>query len=341
MSVRHAYLTRGRFVRVIAVLTALLAIIIGASALLGSVRIDFMNALFGPAANNVDALILFRTRLPRALLGAVVGGALAATGCVLQAVLRNPLAEPHILGVSGGAALGGVVALVASGASRVGSILLVPFGAFLGALGAMLLVYRLGTVRGRLQPYTFLLAGVVCNAFTGALIMAFNAFADIFQAHGILFWLMGSLSTQSYWLVLASAAYLSLGVAWLIRRTREFNVLSLGEEGASQLGVDVARTRRVAFIVSSFLVGAAVSVSGMIGFVGLIVPHITRLLIGADYRLLLPASVLVGATFLVLADTIARSALGPTEIPVGVVTALCGGPFFIYLLRKEGRRNLE
>ena len=341
MNVRHAYLTRGRFVRVIAVLTALLAIIIGASALVGSVRIDFMNALFGPATNNVDALILFRTRLPRALLGAVVGGALAATGCVLQAVLRNPLAEPHILGVSGGAALGGVVALVASGASRVGSILLVPFGAFLGALGAMLLVYRLGTVRGHLQPYTFLLAGVVCNAFTGALIMAFNAFADIFQAHGILFWLMGSLSTQSYWLVLASAAYLSLGVAWLIRRTREFNVLSLGEEGASQLGVDVARTRRVAFIVSSFLVGAAVSVSGMIGFVGLIVPHITRLLIGADYRLLLPASVLVGATFLVLADTIARSALGPTEIPVGVVTALCGGPFFIYLLRKEGRRNLE
>ena len=149
-------------------------------------------------------------------------------------------------------------------------------------------------MHGRLQPYTFLLAGVVCNAFTGALIMALNALADFFQAHGILFWLMGSLQVQSYWLVFASAVYLVIGVVWLLRHTREFNVLSLGEESAAQLGVAVGRTRRVAFAVSSLLVGAAVSVSGMIGFVGLIVPHVTRLLIGADYRLLLPASVLVG-----------------------------------------------
>jgi len=339
MASRPPHLTRERFSRVLLVLAALLVVAVLGSALVGSQHIDLRNALLGPGEGNVDAVILFRIRVPRALLAAVVGGALAAAGTVLQALLRNPLAEPHLLGVSGGAAFGGVVVLIAVGWSGVVPALLVPAGAFAGALAAMLLVYRLGTVQGRLQPYTFLLAGVVCNAFTGALIMALNAMADFFQAHGILFWLMGSLQTQSYALVVASAAYLAVGVVWLLRHARAFNVLSLGEESAAQLGVHVGRTRRVAFGVSSLLVGAAVSVSGMIGFVGLIVPHVTRLLIGADYRLLLPASVLVGGIFLVVADTVARSAFGATEIPVGVVTALCGGPFFIYLLRREGGRT--
>jgi ABC-type Fe3+-siderophore transport system permease subunit len=334
------YLTRARFVRVLSALAAVLVVTLLASALVGSEHVDALRAWRGGAAN-VDALILFHIRLPRVLLAAVVGGALAAAGTVLQALLRNPLAEPHLLGVSGGAAFGGVVALVIGGASGVLPALLVPVGSFAGALATMVLVYRLGTVNGRLQPYTFLLAGVVCNAFTGALIMALNAFADFFQARGILFWLMGSLQTQNYWLVAASAIYLGGGVLWLMRHTRDFNVLSLGEESATHLGVHVGRTRRVAFTVASLLVGAAVSVSGMIGFVGLIVPHVTRLLIGSDYRLLLPASTLLGGTFLVLADTVARSAVGGSEIPVGVVTALCGGPFFIYLLRREGGRGLD
>jgi iron complex transport system permease protein len=334
-------LTKARFVRVLVLLAAVLLATILACASVGSVRIDLARALFGTGEDNIDALILFRTRLPRALLGAVVGGALAAAGAALQALLRNPLAEPHLLGVSGGAAFGGVVALALSGAGSRESLFLAPLGAFFGALVIMLLVYRLGTVRGRLQPYTFLLAGVVCNAFTGALIMFVNALADFFQAHGILFWLMGSLVIQSYWLVLVSAVYLCVGGGWLMLYTRQFNALSLGEEGAAQLGVDVGRTRRVAFVISSLLVGAAVSVSGIIGFVGLIVPHVARLLLGADYRLLLPASILMGGIFLVVADTLARTVLGATEIPVGVVTALCGGPFFIYLLRKEGMRTLE
>lgn len=338
MTAAPVYLTRARFTRVVLGLAALLAVAVLGSALIGSVHIDLANALFGAADGNIDALILFRTRLPRALLAAVVGGALAAAGAALQALLRNPLAEPHLLGVSGGAALGGVIAMVLGGAA---SSALAPFGAFLGALGAMLVVYRLGTVHGRLQPYTFLLAGVVCNAFTGALVMFVNTLADFFQAHGILFWLLGSLSTQSYGLVAASAAYLVVGVGALLVQTRAFNALSLGDESAAQLGVDVARTRRTTFVVTSFLVGAAVSVSGMIGFVGLIVPHLARLLLGADYRLLLPASVLLGGTFLVLADTAARSVLGVSEIPVGVVTALCGGPFFIYILRREGGRTFE
>lgn len=341
MPSRAPHLTAQRFVRVLLVLLAVLVAAVLGSALVGSQHIDLGRAVFGAGEQNVDRVILFRIRLPRALMAVVVGGALAGAGTVLQALLRNPLAEPHLLGVSGGAAFGGVVALIIAGSGAALPAFLVPVGAFTGALATMLIVYRLGTVHGRLQPYTFLLAGVVCNAFTGALIMALNAVADFFQAHGILFWLMGSLQAQSYWLVVASAGYLVVGVVWLLGHAREFNVLSLGEESAAQLGVHVARTRRVAFAVSSLLVGAAVSVSGMIGFVGLIVPHVTRLLIGADYRLLLPASVLVGGTFLVLADTVARSAFGATEIPVGVVTALCGGPFFIYLLRREGGRTLD
>jgi len=341
MSPRTSHLTRERFVRVLAVLVLVLLVAVIASALVGSEHIDLLRAVFGAAEGNVDALILLRIRLPRALMAVIVGGALAGAGTVLQALLRNPLAEPHLLGVSGGAAFGGVVALILGGATGIIPAVLVPIGSFAGALLTMLIVYRLGTVHGRLQPYTFLLAGVVCNAFTGALIMALNTLADFFQAHGVLFWLMGSLQAQSYWLVLASATYVAAGLLWLLRHSRELNVLSLGEESAAQLGVHVGRTRRVSFVVSSLLVGAAVSVSGMIGFVGLIVPHVTRLLIGADYRLLLPASVLVGGTFLVLADTVARSAFGPTEIPVGVVTALCGGPFFIYLLRREGGRTLD
>jgi iron complex transport system permease protein len=340
MPAGEPYLTRARFVRVLGVLALVLVAAVVGSALVGSERIDVLRALRG-GADNVDGLILLRIRLPRALLAVVVGAALAAAGTVLQALLRNPLAEPHLLGVSGGAAFGGVVALVLGGATGILPAVLVPLGSFGGALATMLLVYRLGTVNGRLQPYTFLLAGVVCNAFTGALIMALNAFADFFQAHGVLFWLMGSLQTQNYWLVASSAGYLLVGLLWLMRHTREFNVLSLGEESAAHLGVHVGRARRVAFTISSLLVGAAVSVSGMIGFVGLIVPHVARLLIGADYRLLLPASALLGGAFLVLADTVARSAFGGSEIPVGVITALCGGPFFIYLLRRRGVRGLD
>jgi iron complex transport system permease protein len=331
------YLTPGRFRRILLVLAAILVAAALGSALVGAEPISLVRAL---AEAGVDRVILFRLRLPRALLAAVVGAALAAAGTVLQALLRNPLADPHMLGVSGGAAVGAAAMLMLGGGGALPAVL-VPVGAFGGGLLAMLVVYRVGSVHGRLQPYMFLLAGVVTNAFCGALIMALNALADFFQAHGILFWLLGSLQTQSYALVAASGLYVLVGLVWLTRQARPLNALSLGEEGAAQLGVDVARVRRTAFVVSSLLVGAAVSVSGMIGFVGLIVPHVTRLLLGPDHRLLLPASALTGAIFLVLADTLARSALGATEIPVGVVTALCGGPFFIYLLRREGARGVE
>ena len=332
-----SYLTAARFRAVLAVLALLLLAATIGSALIGAEPIGLWAAL---SADGVDRVILFHIRLPRALLAIVVGAALAAAGTVLQALLRNPLADPHMLGVSGGAAVGAAAMLMLAGIGWTPERA-VPLGAFAGGLLAMLVVYRIGSVNGLLQPYMFLLAGVVTNAFCGALIMALNALADFFQARGILFWLLGSLQTENYRLVGASALCVAVALLWLMRHTRALNALSLGEEGAAQLGVDVGRVRRTAFVISSLLVGAAVSLSGMIGFVGLIVPHVTRLLIGADHRLLLPASALVGSIFLLLADTAARSLLGGTEIPVGVVTALCGGPFFVYLLRREGGRGVE
>jgi iron complex transport system permease protein len=335
----HSHLTRRRFVAVNLVLLVLLAGSITASALIGSVHVDLARALQGGLPDNVDRVILFDTRLPRVLLAAVVGAALAAAGVALQGLLRNPLAEPHLIGVSGGAALGAVAAIVIGGRSVLVETSVLPLAAAAGALLSVAVIYRVALVHGRLQPYVLLLAGVVYNAFAGALIMFANTIADVYAAHGLLFWLMGNLATQSYPLVGAIAVYAAAGAAWLLLHTRQLNVLSLGEEGALQLGVDVDRTRRSTFIASSLLVGAVVSVTGMIGFVGLIVPHMMRLLLGADHRLLLPASLLGGAIFLVWADTVARTALGVVELPVGVVTALCGGPFFVYLLKREGRKS--
>jgi iron complex transport system permease protein len=333
-----SYLTWRRFVAVNVLLAVVLLVTIGLASLIGSVHVDVWRALQSGIPNNTDRVILFETRLPRVLLAAIVGAALATAGVALQGLLRNPLAEPHLIGVSGGAALGAVIGVIVGGRNAFTEASVLPLAAAAGALVSMAVIYRVSLVNGRLQPYVLLLAGVVYNAFAGALIMCVNAIADVYQAQGILYWLMGNLATQSYRLVATIGLYTLVGAGWLLLQTRQLNVLSLGEEGALQLGVDVDRTRRTAFLGASFLVGAVVSVSGMIGFVGLIVPHVMRLLLGADHRLLLPASLLAGATFLVWADTVARTALGVVEIPVGVVTALCGGPFFVYLLKREGRR---
>lgn len=335
------YLTWRRFVVVNAALAVLLLLSVVLACLIGSVHVDVARALQSGLADNTDRVILFDTRLPRVLLAAVVGGALATAGVALQGLLRNPLAEPHLIGVSGGAALGAVVAVIVGGRTAFTEGAVLPLAAAAGALLSMGVIYRLALVHGRLQPYILLLAGVVYNAFAGALIMCVNAIADFYQAQGILYWLMGNLATQSYRLVAMVAVYSAFGAGALLLQTRQLNVLSLGEEGALQLGVDVHRVRRTTFLAASFLVGAVVSVSGMIGFVGLIVPHVMRLILGADHRLLLPASLLAGATFLIWADTVARTALGVVEIPVGVVTALCGGPFFVYLLKREGRKVFQ
>lgn len=324
--------------RVLIALSLLLLAVLVLALQAGPVHVDWGEILAGNAPESARAIV-FRVRLPRILLGAVVGAGLAVSGCALQAMLRNPLAEPHLLGISGGAALGGILGLLAASWLSIDAAIAAPAAAFGGGLVALWLIYRLGSSGGRADPQTLLLAGVVCNALAGALILLINTVVDIFQARGMLFWLMGSLQTTRYGVVLGAAAYMAAGFAWLAHHARPLDALGVGEEGAMQLGVDVERTRRAAFFAASLLVGASVSVSGMIGFVGLVVPHAGRLLFGPDHRLLLPVSALLGAAFLVAADTVARIALAPAEIPVGVVTALCGAPFFLYLLRRQLRRG--
>jgi iron complex transport system permease protein len=286
-----------------------------------------------------DHAILFAARLPRILMGAIVGAVLAAVGAALQALVRNPLAEGGILGISGGGAFGAIAALVIF--SRLGGAdAAVPLCAFAAALLSTVTVYRLAQVDGRLEPFTLLLVGVIFNAFWGAAIMLVNSIVNFYFTHSIIFWLMGSFEAPTYREVAMVAVLGFIGFAILLVHARDMNLLSLGDDEAAELGVEVDRVRRTIFIATSVMIGAAVSVSGIISFVGLIVPHIIRLAIGADHRLLLPASILGGAAFTVAADLVARVAIAPAELPVGAITALCGGPFFIYKLRREGRKSL-
>ncbi|GIW44579.1 MAG: heme ABC transporter permease [Candidatus Binatia bacterium] len=331
------YLTRKRVVLILSVLATLLLAALGLSASVGNVPLRWHEVFWG-APGNVDRVIFFETRLPRIALAAIVGAALAVAGATLQGLLRNPLAEPHLIGVSGGAALGATLAVAIGGRFVLAKMWLLPLAAGVGALVSVALLYRISLVQGRLQPHVLLLAGVVYNAFAGAVILCVNYIADFYQAQGLLSWLIGNVAGYGYDLIGPAAVYCGLASLWLCVQARGLDLLSLGEESAWQMGVNVDRVRRVAFLGSSLLVGAVVAISGMIGFVGLIVPHALRVLCGADHRLLLPAAALGGAIFLVLADTIARSIAPGVEIPVGVVTALAGGPFFLYLLRREQRR---
>ncbi len=317
-------------------LLALLAASVLAASAIGPTAIDWRRVLDFRAEVNPDAVILFRARVPRVLLAAIVGGALAVSGAALQALLRNPLAEPHLVGISSGAALAAVIALVALPV-MVGHALVAPIAAFAGALLSIWIVVRLALVGERVEPYTLLLIGVIYNAFSGALLMFINSIVDLYQAHGVLFWLMGHVGTREYPVIGALAVYSLAGLGLLFWHARDLDRLSLGDERAAELGVDVEWARRMVFVAAALLVGAVVSVSGLIGFVGLVVPHLMRLLLGADHRMLLPTSYLAGAVFLVWADTAARTVLGATEIPVGVVTAIVGAPVFAYLLRRERR----
>jgi iron complex transport system permease protein len=329
------------------ILLGLLAVSVLGCALLGPVRLDLANALRNLFSENADAEILLRARLPRVLLGAAIGGGMAVCGVVLQAMLGNPLACPQMLGVSGGASLGGIIALiffptwllpVAGG--LFGEISWVPLAAFLGALLSMFLIYRFSLFHGRLHPYHLLLSGVILNSFIAAVIMFLNSIVDFYQAQSLLFWLMGSLSSRAYLTVAFIWAYVAIGFLWLWAKGLSLNLITLGEEAAMQLGVETGALQRQVFVASSLMIGAMVSVSGMIGFIGLMVPHVMRLIIGSDHRLLLPASFLAGGIFLCWADTLARVMLAPAELPVGIITAFLGGPFFLFLLYREGRRKL-
>jgi iron complex transport system permease protein len=277
-------------------------------------------------------VILFQVRLPRLLLGLLVGACLASVGVVLQALLRNPLADPYVLGVSSGAALGVALAILFGIGTTFLAISVLPLCGFAGGLLSLLVVYRMAASYGRLPIHSLLLAGVILNAIFSALIMFVTSIMEPNRSVGTMTWLMGTLPSPSYVVLTVLALYLMTGLFLLLRQARVLNIMTLGEDSARSLGIETDQVKRRVYVVSALITGAVVSVSGMIGFVGMVVPHAVRLMLGADHRLLLPASALVGGMYLMAADTVARTLLNPTEIPVGIVTALAGGPFFIYLL---------
>lgn len=286
-----------------------------------------------PWADNVDAQIFFVARLPRVLAAALVGSTLAASGVVLQALLRNPLATPFTLGVSAGAALGAMLAMAAGldvGAFGVSSV---PLASFTGSMLATALVYGLARSQSRgLSTNVLLLAGVTLNSFFSALILFVQYLADFTQTFRTVRWLMGDLDVGSYAPILAALPLVGLSLAAFAVLSRALNLMSLGTDAAAARGVDVARAERLAFVSASLATGAAVSLAGPIGFIGIVVPHLVRLLVGADHRVVLPASVFIGAAFLITCDVVARTALAPLELPIGVVTAMIGGPFFLWQL---------
>ncbi|PKN05190.1 MAG: iron ABC transporter permease [Deltaproteobacteria bacterium HGW-Deltaproteobacteria-9] len=293
-------------------------------------------AIFGNASGtSEEELILFSVRLPRILFAGIVGASLSLGGVVFQALLRNPLADPYVLGISGGSALGAIVGIVVGAASF---YLGVPFLAFCGALATVFLVFIVaGGSRGVLLDNSLLLAGVVVNAFFSAAILFALSVVNSMELHSISFWLMGDLSRASLKEIFGTALCFAACFVLLYTQARKLNLIVQGEETALQLGVNVLATKYLLLIVTSLITAIAVSFAGIIGFIGIMVPHMMRLVFGSDHRLLIPASALFGASFLVVADTLARTVLSPAELPVGVITALCGAPYFIFLMRRKGR----
>jgi iron complex transport system permease protein len=328
-----------RLAAVLAALATLLGVALAASVALGPSAVGPVEAwrsLTDPAAAGPAADLVRRIRLPRAAAAALVGACLSLAGVLFQALLRNPLADPFVLGISGGAALAGVAVLALGGALGLGAGA-VPAAAFAGALGATALLFGVAGWRGRLSATTLLLTGVVFNAVASAAIVFLASLGGMAEGAGIFLWLIGTLSSVRAEQLGALAALLGVGVGCAWPLARALDLLALGEETAAQLGVAVERTKRLLLLSTALAVGGAVSVSGLIGFVGLIVPHALRLLLGPDHRLLVPASVLAGAAFLVACDTAARTFLPGRELPVGAITALAGGPLFLLLLRRQGR----
>jgi iron complex transport system permease protein len=290
-----------------------------------------------PFAENVDAQIFFVARLPRVLAGAMVGAALATAGVVFQAMLRNPLATPFTLGVSAGSSLGAMLAILFGASAALGPLSPVPLASLVGALVAAAIVYLLATRPGRpISTSVLLLAGVTLNSFFSALILFAQFLADYAQVYRAARWLMGDLDVGGFSPLLGALPLVVAAFGMFTLLPGALNLLSLGTDAAAARGVDVARAQRLAFISASLATAAAVSLAGPIGFVGIVVPHLVRLLVGVDHRIVLPASALFGASFLVGCDLVGRTLLAPVEIPVGVITAIIGGPFFLWLLVRRG-----
>ncbi|HEV2382222.1 MAG TPA: iron ABC transporter permease [Terriglobia bacterium] len=324
--------TRRNAIAVAAAMSLLLFLVGLFSLGIGGVHLSLhqvWRSLAGSGADPQSITIVRDLRLPRILLAALVGAALGVSGTVLQALLRNPLADPFVLGISSGAALGEILALWLGGLWAS----VAPLMAFGGALATTAWVYLLGRRGGRLASYTLVLAGVVTASFLSAAILFVLTLLSTRDVRGTAFWLMGDLSVVTSARLSILAPTIVLSIAALYPMGKDLNVLLLGDAEATHLGVPVARVETAVFLLASLLTGLAVSVSGAIGYLGLLVPHVGRMMVGSDHRLLLPVAALGGAATLVFADTLARTVIAPLELPVGAVTAVAGAPVFIYLLR--------
>jgi iron complex transport system permease protein len=331
--------TLKRVIIVSTLLCLLLILVILFSVTVGSVKVRpsrsitiLLQSILGVKGGGTETeqAIILSLRFPRALLAGLVGAGLSVSGAIFQALLKNPLADPYILGVSSGAAVGAIVAIL-MGLSTLS--LGLPLASFVGALLTILAVFYFGRQEGKIHPNTLLLAGVIIGSFLSALIMFFISVSQKEELHTIIFWLMGDFSFSNYQTIRIIFPYILLSFLFLYSRARQLNLILSGEENALQLGVNVENLRLISYLSASLITAASVSVCGLIGFVGLIVPHSVRLIFGPDHRLLIPSSALVGASFLIASDTLARTLLAPIELPVGVITATFGGPFFIYLLK--------
>lgn len=306
-------------------LLAALVLVLVLAALLGAERLPLFDL------NEQQRSILFDIRLPRILLGACVGASLAVAGAGLQSLLRNPLAEPYLLGVSNGAALGTMVAFVVFQNVEIAR----PVMAFAGAALASVAVYRMAKSRAGMNVERLVLSGVIVTTFLSSVIVMLTTLLDAAKLRSFTFWLLGDLSQATIGGVYLSLGAAVIGTIILTSQARALNLMMIGERDALDFGVEVGRVRMLVFGGASLVVGAAVAASGSVGYVGLIVPHLLRLAIGSDNRLIVPFSAIAGAIFVVLADTVARTAIAPRELPVGAVTALIGAPLFIYLLRRS------
>ncbi len=293
-----------------------------------------LNGLVREEVRDVHRDIILYARFPRIILAAVVGASLAVAGTVFQGLFRNPMADPYVLGVSSGAALGAVTAMMVGEKLYFTGFTPVPLFAFVGGVATIALVYFMARVGKAVPVMTLLLAGIAVSAFLSAIVSLLTYFAGE-RLHQVVFWMMGGLGGASWPRVMAMLPYFIIGYSVIQYYARELNVMLLGEETAKHLGVETERVKKVLLAGASLLVAAAVSTSGIIGFVGLIVPHFIRLVAGPDHRFLLPASALLGAILLIAADTVARTVIAPTELPVGIITAMAGAPLFIYLLKKR------
>jgi iron complex transport system permease protein len=321
------------FIRAIVILVLVVAFCTLVGLWAGYEKID----IFTLSHDEIARSVFFRLRLPRVVLAAIIGATLAAVGAALQAIFRNPLADPLTLGVSGGGALGASIVIALGWGIRILGVPVVFLAAFLGAAVSMAIVYRLAHSGILTAPGSLLLAGIVVNLIANAAVLTIQYTIDETRSLQILRWLIGTLDVVGFSVIWQMLLLLVPGWIALLLLARDLQLLAVDEESAASLGVNVRRCERATYLVCSLLVGVTVSVGGSIGFVGLIVPHIARLLFGQDVRLALPCSLFLGAGFLMLADAAARSALGQAELPVGAVTAILGGPFFLWLMRREQR----